>query len=52
MVDHTTGVSTRVSFLVLDAAGVTDPEGPLTNRLVRQALNHAVDRADIVDNLV
>lgn len=52
MVDHTTGVSTRVSFLVLDAAGVTDAEGPLTNRQVRQALNHAVDRADLVENLV
>ena len=52
MVDHTTGVSTRVSFLTLDAAGITDPDGPLTNRLVRQALNHAVDREDIVENLV
>lgn len=52
MVDHTTGVSTRVSFLVLDVAGVTDPEGPLTNKLVRQALNHAVNREEIVEFLV
>jgi len=52
MADHTTGVSTRVSFLVLDAAGVTDPEGPLTNVLVRQALNHAVNREEIVEFLV
>ena len=52
MVDHTTGVSTRVSFLVLDVAGVTDPEGPLTNSLVRQALNHAVNRDEIVEFLV
>jgi peptide/nickel transport system substrate-binding protein len=52
MVDHTTGVSTRVSFFVLDAAGVSDPDGPLTNKLVRQALNHAVNRAEIVEFLV
>lgn len=52
MVDHVSGVSTRVSFLVLDAAGVTDPEGPLTNPLVRQALNHAVNREEIVEFLV
>ncbi len=52
MVDHTTGVSTRVSFLVLDVAGVTDPKGPLTNTLVRQALNHAVNREEIVEFLV
>lgn len=52
MVDHTTGVSTRVSFFVLDAAGVSDPEGPLTNKLVRQALNHAVNREEIVEFLV
>ena len=52
MVNHTTGVSTRVSFLVLDVAGVTDPEGPLTNKLVRQALNHAVNREEIVEFLV
>jgi peptide/nickel transport system substrate-binding protein len=52
MVDHTIGVSTRVSFFVLDAAGVSDPEGPLTNKLVRQALNHAVNRAEIVEFLV
>ena len=51
-VDLTTGVSTRVAFFSLDSAGITDPEGPLTNRLVRQALNHAVDREDIVENLV
>lgn len=52
MVEHVSGVSTRVSFLVLDAVGVTDPEGPLTNRLVRQALNHAVNRQEIVEFLV
>ena len=33
-------------------AGVTDPEGPLTNKLVRQALNHAVNRDEIVEFLV
>ncbi|MGB0507357.1 MAG: ABC transporter substrate-binding protein, partial [Pikeienuella sp.] len=52
MVDHVTGVSTRVAFLVLDAAGVSDTEGPMTNKLVRQALNHAVNREEIVEFLV
>ena len=52
MVDHVSGLSTRIGFVVLDAAGVTDPNGPLTNTEVRQALNHAVDRQAIVEHLV
>lgn len=52
MVDHVSGLSTRIAFFVLDAVGVTDPDGPLTNVKVRQALNHAVNRAAIVEHLV
>jgi peptide/nickel transport system substrate-binding protein len=46
------GPSMRVEFLVLDAAGKVQPNGPLTKKLVRQALNHAIDRESIVKNLV
>jgi peptide/nickel transport system substrate-binding protein len=49
---HLKGPSMRVGFLILDAAGVTAKDGPLTKKAVRQALNHAVDRQAIVDNLV
>jgi len=46
------GPSLRVGFIVLDAAGVTDKNGPLTKKAVRQALNYAINRQAIVDNLV
>ena len=46
------GPSMRVEFLVLDAAGMVQPKGPLMKKAVRQALNHAIDRAAIVKNLV
>jgi peptide/nickel transport system substrate-binding protein len=46
------GPSMRVEFLVLDAAGKVQPNGPLTKKAVRQALNHAIDRESIVKNLV
>jgi len=49
---HLKGPSLRVGFIVLDAAGVTAKDGPLTKKAVRQALNHAIDRQAIVDNLV
>ncbi|WP_252913274.1 ABC transporter substrate-binding protein [Aliihoeflea aestuarii] len=52
MVEHLSGPDLRVSFVVLDAAGHTDPDGPLTNRLVRQAMNHAVNKPDIAEYLV
>jgi peptide/nickel transport system substrate-binding protein len=52
MVELVAGMSPRVAFLVLDAAGVSGPDGPLTKKLVRQALNHAVNRAEIVEFLV
>jgi peptide/nickel transport system substrate-binding protein len=50
--EHLSGPDLRVSFIVLDAAGYTDPEGPLTNPLVRRAMNHAVNKADIAQYLV
>jgi peptide/nickel transport system substrate-binding protein len=46
------GPSMRVEFVVLDAVGKAAPNGPLTKKAVRQALNHAVDRESIVKNLV
>ncbi len=42
----------RVNFLNLDAAGRTDPKGPLTNQKVRQAVEYAIDRQSIAKNLM
>jgi peptide/nickel transport system substrate-binding protein len=42
----------RVNSLNLDAAGRTDPKGPLTNQKVRQAIMHAIDRESIAKNLM
>lgn len=42
----------RIGFLTLDAAGTTDPDSPLTRREVRQAMNHAIDRAALARQLV
>jgi peptide/nickel transport system substrate-binding protein len=36
----------------LDAAGYTDPDGPLTNVLVRQAINHALNRSEMAQYLI
>jgi len=52
MAEHLSGPDLRVAFIVLDAAGYTDPDGPLTNRLVRQGLNHAINKHDIARFLV
>lgn len=41
----------RMSFLALDAAGKSG-KSPLQNKLVRQAMNHAVDREAISKQLV
>lgn len=46
------GPSMRVGYVALDAAGRSDPDGPLTDVRVRQALNHAINRDAIVDNIV
>lgn len=37
--------SMRITYLSMDAAGRTDPTGPLTNPKVRQAIAYAIDRA-------
>lgn len=50
--EHLAGPDLRVSFIVLDAAGITDPEGPLTDLRVRQAMNHAVNRPEIAEFLM
>jgi peptide/nickel transport system substrate-binding protein len=42
----------RVNFLNLDAAGRTDPKGPLTKQKVRQAIEYAIDRQSIAKNLM
>ncbi|WP_227270851.1 ABC transporter substrate-binding protein [Roseobacter weihaiensis] len=46
------GPSMRVGYVALDAAGRSDPDGPMTDIRVRRALNHAIDRQAIVDNIV
>lgn len=42
----------RVGYISMDAAGAVDADGPMTNKLVRQAIYHAIDRQAIVDALV
>ena len=42
----------RVNSLNLDAAGRTDPNGPLTKQKVRQAVIMAIDRESIAKNLM
>jgi len=51
-IDHLAGPDLRVSFIVLDAGGITDPDGPLTDLRVRQAMNHAVNRPEIAEFLM
>ena len=52
MAQHLSGNDMRVGFLVLDAAGYTDPDGPLTNVMVRQAINHALNTAEMAQFLI
>jgi peptide/nickel transport system substrate-binding protein len=42
----------RVGYLELDAAGRSGADNPMTKLAVRQAINHAIDRQAIVDNLL
>jgi peptide/nickel transport system substrate-binding protein len=42
----------RVGYLELDAAGRSGTDNPVTKLAVRQAINHAIDRQAIVDNLL
>lgn len=51
-IDHLAGPDLRVSFIVLDAGGITDPDGPLTDLRVRQAMNHAVNKPEIAEFLM
>lgn len=46
------GPSMRVGYVALDASGRSDPETPMQDIRVRRALNHAIDRQAIVDNIV
>ncbi|MGH1423231.1 MAG: ABC transporter substrate-binding protein [Pseudooceanicola sp.] len=52
MAEHLSGNDMRVGFLVLDAAGYTDPDGPLTKVKVRQAINHALNTAEMAEYLI
>ncbi|SMX43788.1 ABC transporter substrate-binding protein [Actibacterium lipolyticum] len=49
---HLSGPDLRIAFIVLDAAGYTDENGPLTNTKVRQAINHALNKADMAKYLI
>ncbi len=51
-IDHVTSTDLRIGFLVLDAFGHTDPDGPLTKVEVRRAMNHAVNRPEIAEYLM
>lgn len=42
----------RIGYISMDAAGLVDPDGPLTKKKVRQAVYHAIDRQAIIDTLV
>ncbi|MFQ5622252.1 MAG: ABC transporter substrate-binding protein, partial [Paracoccaceae bacterium] len=50
--ERISGPDLRIGFLVLDAAGITDHNGPLTDLLVRRAMNFAIDRARIAETLI
>jgi peptide/nickel transport system substrate-binding protein len=52
MARHLSGPDLRVAFVVLDAAGYTDPKGPLTQVKVRQAINHALNKAEMAKFLI
>ncbi|KAA2316051.1 ABC transporter substrate-binding protein [Pseudooceanicola sediminis] len=52
MASHLSGPDLRVAFVVLDAAGYTDADGPLTKVKVRQAINHALNKADMAKFLI
>ncbi|TNB47595.1 ABC transporter substrate-binding protein [Martelella lutilitoris] len=52
MAEHLSGPDLRIGFLVLDAGGLTDPDGPLTKPKVRQAINHALNKSDMAKYLI
>ena len=51
-VDHVTSTDLRIGFLVLDAYGYTDPDGPLTDVKVRRAINYSINRPEIAEFLM
>lgn len=51
-VDHVVSTDLRIGFLVLDAFGHTDAEGPLTDVRVRRAMNHAINKGEIAEFLM
>ena len=44
--------TSRMMYMVMDAAGRTGPDSPFANVLVRQAVAHAIDRPTVVAALV
>ncbi|OWU66848.1 ABC transporter substrate-binding protein [Roseovarius sp. 22II1-1F6A] len=52
MAQHLSGPDLRVGFIVLDAHGYTDPDGPLTHVKVRQAINHALNTPEMAQYLI
>jgi peptide/nickel transport system substrate-binding protein len=42
----------RIAYMSLDAAGRTDPSGPLTKEAVRQAIFHAIDRGAMAHQIM
>lgn len=46
------GPEMRIGYILLDAAGLAQADGPVTKREVRQAMIHAIDRQSLVNNLV
>ncbi|NIA70948.1 ABC transporter substrate-binding protein [Pelagibius litoralis] len=45
------GPSMRVGYIALDAMGRSDPNAPTRDVRVRQAMNYAINREDIVSNI-
>ena len=52
LAEHLSGPDLRIAFVVMDAAGYTDPDGPLTKVKVRQAINHALNKAEMAEFLI
>lgn len=51
-IEVTSGETMRIAYLRMDAAGRTGADNPFTHLEVRRAVNHAIDRQAIVDNLI
>ncbi len=49
---HLEGPSMRIGFIPLDAGGYSGEDNPLTKVNVRRAIIHAIDRENIITNLV